>query len=88
MGISLSLAPTEKVGLNASVEGVGLFGPSPMLSIGFETYVDGLGARVGYDGVGPTFGLSVRFSSFEIDWAYLTSGSFPDTHRVSLSFCF
>ncbi len=88
MGVSLTLTPTKKVELNASVEGAGLFSPSPTLSAGFETYVDGLGARVGYDGVGATFGLSVRFSSFEIDWAYITRGSFPDTHRVSLSFCF
>ncbi len=88
IGIALTLAPSSGVGVNATVEGVGLFSGSPRLYAGFETYVDGLAARVGYDGDGATFGLSVRFSSFQIDWAYITRGAFPDTHRVSLEFHF
>jgi len=88
IGIALTLSPSDSVGVNASVEGAGLFSSSPQLYAGFETYVDGLAARIGYDGQGATFGLSVRFSSFQIDWAYITSGSFPDTHRVALSFRF
>lgn len=88
IGIALTLAPGAGVGVNATVEGVGLFSSSPQLCAGFETYVDGLAARIGYDGQGATFGLSARFSSFQIDWAYITRGSFPDTHRVSLSFRF
>lgn len=88
IGVALRLSPGQNVEATASVEGAGLFSPSPSLSTGFEVYVDGLGARLGYDGAGATFGLSVRFSSFEIDWAYITRGAFPDTHRVSVSFCF
>ncbi|MCD6495528.1 hypothetical protein J7K60_05670 [Candidatus Bipolaricaulota bacterium] len=88
IGIALTLAPSDGVGVNATVEGAGLFSGSPRLYAGFETYVDGLAARVGYDGDGVTFGLSVRFSSFQIDWAYITRDAFPDTHRVSLSFSF
>ncbi len=88
IGVSIALSPVKNVVLNASVEGAGLFSASPLLSSGFEVYVDGLGARAGYDGAGATFGLSVCFSSFEIDWAYITRRTFPDTHRVSLSFCF
>lgn len=88
IGIALTLKPSAGVGVNVSVEGAGLFSSTPRLYAGFETYVDGLAARVGYDGTGATFGLSVRFSSFEIDWAYITRGAFPDTHRISLSFHF
>ena len=88
IGIALTLAPSAGVGVNASVEGAGLFSGSPQLCAGFETYVDGLAARIGYDGAGATFGLSVRFSSFQIDWAYITNSAFPDTHRVSLEFRF
>ena len=88
LGIALTLAPSKSVGVNATVEGAGLFSQSPRLYAGFETYVDGLAARVGYDGQGATFGLSARFSSFQIDWAYITRGAFPDTHRVSLEFRF
>ena len=88
IGIAVTLKPSAGVGVNVSVEGVGLFSGSPRLYAGFETYVDGLAARVGYDGDGATFGLSVRFSSFQIDWAYITRGAFPDTNRVSLGFRF
>jgi hypothetical protein len=88
LGVSLSASPGEDVGLNASVEGAGLFSASPKLRAGVEVYVDGLAARVGYDGAGATFGLSVRFSSFQTDWAYITRGSFPNAHRISISFCF
>ena len=88
IGIGMTLAVGSGVGVNATVEGAGLFSGVPRLYAGFETYVDGLAARVGYDGDGATFGLSVRFSSFQIDWAYITRGAFPDTHRVSLEFRF
>lgn len=88
IGVGITLAVGDGVGVNAAVEGAGLFSGSPRLCAGFETYVDGLAARVGYDGDGATFGLSVRFSSFEIDWAYITRDAFPDTHRVSLEFRF
>lgn len=84
IGIAMTLAAGDGVEVNATVEGAGLFSGSPRLYAGFETYVDGLAVRVGYDGDGATFGLSVRFSSFQIDWAYITRGAFPDTHRVSL----
>ena len=88
IGIAMTFAPGDGVGVNATVEGAGMFSGSPRLYAGFETYVDGLAARVGYDGDGATFGLSVRFSSFQIDWAYITRDAFPDTHRVSLEFRF
>jgi len=88
IGIALTLSPSAGVGVNASVEGAGLFSSSPHLCAGVETYVDGLAARIGYDGEGATFGLSVRFSLFQMDWAYITRDAFPDTHRVSLEFRF
>jgi len=88
IGIALTLSPSAGVGVNASVEGAGLFSSSPHLCAGVETYVDGLAARIGYDGEGATFGLSVRFSLFQMDWAYITRDAFPDAHRVSLEFRF
>ena len=88
IGIALTLSPSAGVGVNATVEAAGLFSSSPQLCAGFETYVDGMAARIGYDGESATFGLSVGFSIFKIDWAYITRDAFPDTHRVSLEFRF
>jgi hypothetical protein len=88
IGVALTLSPATQVGVNAVVEAVGLFSASPLLTAGLETYVNGMAARIGYDGYGVTFGLSGHFSIFEIDWAYITRSAFPDTNRVSLTFRF
>ncbi len=88
IGIAFTLSPTTGVGANAVVEAAGLFSSSPQLTVGLEAHVNGMAARIGYDGDGMTFGLSALFSIFEIDWAYITRTAFPDTNRISLSFHF
>ncbi len=88
LGLALTLSPTPGVLWNATFEASGLFSSASALSGGIETWIGGIGARIGYDGDGPTFGLSIRFTALEIDWAYTTRSDLGDTHRVSLSLRF
>jgi hypothetical protein len=88
LGAAITLSPTTDVLWSASFEAAGLFSPSPRLAAGLEAWIGGLGARVGFDGGGPTFGLSVRFASLQFDWAYAMRDDLGDSHRVSFTFRF
>jgi len=88
LGAAVTLAPSPDVLWSTSFEAVGLFSTSPHLAAGLEAWIGGLGARVGFDGVGPTFGLSVRFASLQFDWAYAMRSDLGDSHRVSFVFRF
>ncbi len=88
LGASITLSPSPDVLWSTSFEAVGLFSASPHLAAGLETWIGGLGARVGFDGRGPTFGLSVQFASLQFDWAYAMRSDLGDSHRVSFTFRF
>lgn len=88
VGAAMTLKPSEEVCWNAVFEAAGLFSASPSVAGGLEAWVGGLAARVGYDGSGPTFGLTVQFANFQVDWAYATSLDLIDSYRISLTFRF
>jgi hypothetical protein len=88
LGVSATLTPSADVVWSASFEASGLFASSVRFCAGLEAWIGGLGARVGYDGVGPTFGLTIRFSEMQLDWAYAVRSDLGESHRVSLSFRF
>jgi len=88
LGAALTLEPGQGVLWNAVFEASGLFSPTASLAAGLEAWIGGLGARVGFDGQGPTFGLSIRFTTLQIDWAYASRSDLGDSHRVSLSLRF
>jgi len=88
LGAAIALSPTPDVLWSTSFEAVGLFSASPYLTAGLEAWIGGLGARVGFDGRGPTFGLSVRFASLQFDWAYAMRSDLGDSHRVSFTLRF
>ena len=88
VGAALELEPTEDIVWNTSVELLRLFGGSASLVAGVEAWIGGIGARVGYDGTGATFGLSARFTTLQIDWAYAGRTDLGGSHRVSLSLRF
>ncbi len=88
LGIAVTIIPSEGVHLNAVVEGVGLFSTHPQLYAGLEAEIGALAARLGYDGAGATFGLSVRFARFQVDLAYATQEILPDSYRLSLTYRF
>jgi len=88
LGAAVTLEPSADVLWSASFEAVGLFSVSPHLTAGLEAWIGGLGARAGFDGRGPTFGLSVRFASLQFDWAYAMRNDLGDSHRVSFTFRF
>ncbi|MDD5219069.1 MAG: hypothetical protein PHV11_00680 [Candidatus Bipolaricaulis sp.] len=87
-GVATSLSPAEGVVWTASFDGTGLLGPAPGIAAGVEAWVGGVGARVGYDGAGMTFGLSARFVGLEVDWAYAARDDLGDSHRITLALRF
>lgn len=69
-------------------EALDLLSPRVEVRAGFEAWVEGLAARAGYDGAAPSIGLSARFDSFQIDWAYCLSTDLGGSHRVSIVYRF
>ena len=71
-----------------AAEVVDLLSARASLKAGAEVWFEGLAARAGYDGAAPTFGVSVQFESFQVDWAYSASRDLGGSHRVSLEYRF
>ncbi len=88
LGIAATLSPSPDVWWNAAFEASGLFTAQTTLTAGLEAWIGGIGARVGYDGVGPTFGLTIRFNGLQIDWAYAIRADLGGSHRASLTYRF
>lgn len=88
LGAALALEPADDVRWNATFEAGGLFSGGADLAAGLEAWIGGLGARVGFDGEGPTFGLSLRFETLELDWAYTSRADLGGSHRVALALRF
>lgn len=88
LGGSMTLSPGPEILWTPTVEVGGLFTTSIELLAGLEAWISGLGARVGYDGEGPTFGLSVRFESLQFDWAYAMRSDLGNSHRVTFTLRF
>jgi len=88
LGAAITLAPAPDVVWSAAFEAAGLFASAPRMAAGLEAWIGGLGARAGFDGRGPTFGLSVRFAALQVDWAYAMRTDLGDSHRVSFTFRF
>ena len=88
LGIAATLSPSPDVWWNAAFEASGLFAAQAQFTAGLEAWIGGVGARVGYDGVGPTFGLTIRFSGLQLDWAYAMRSDLGGSHRASLLFRF
>ena len=88
LGIAATLSPTPDVWWNAAFEVSGLFAAMTRFGAGLEAWIGGLGARVGYDGDGPTFGLTIRFSRLQFDWAYSMRSDLGNSHRASFIYRF
>lgn len=88
LGIAATLSPSPDVWWNAAFDAAGLFSSHVEFSAGLEAWIGGIGARVGYDGYGPTFGLTVRVHGLQFDWAYAMRSDLGGSHRASLTFRF
>lgn len=88
LAIAVVLSPSPDVWWNAAFEASGLFSAKAQFGAGLEAWIGGVGARVGYDGHGPTFGLTIRFIGLQLDWAYAMRSDLGDSHRASLTFRF
>lgn len=85
VGAAATLEPVEDVDWNLVFQVDGLLTGSTRFAIGLEAWIQGLGARVGYDGQGVTFGVSARFMRFQFDWAYALRGDLGGSHRAGLT---
>jgi len=88
LGIAATLSPSPDVWWNAAFEASSLFAGQAQFAAGLEAWIGGMGARVGYDGYGPTFGLTIRFGGLQFDWAYAMRSDLGGSHRASLAFRF
>ncbi len=88
LGVAAVLTPSPDVWWNAAFEVSGVFSDALSFGAGLEAWISGLGARVGYDGWGPTFGLTLQMGGFQIDWAYALRADLGDSHRVSFTLRF
>lgn len=88
VGVAATLSPAENVWWNVAFEASGLLASRTRFAAALETWIGGLGARVGYDGDGPTFGLSIRLKWMQFDWAYAMRSDLGDSQRASLTFRF
>lgn len=88
LGAAVTLKPSDRVRWNAVFETCGLFLTDTRMAGGVEAWIGGLAARVGHDGSRATFGLTVRFDNFQVDWAYAALTELAASHRVSLTFRF
>lgn len=88
LGVAAVLTPSPDVWWNAAFEVSDVFGDALAFAAGLEAWIGGLGARVGYDGWGPTFGLTLRINSLQLDWAYSLRSDLGSSHRVSFSLRF
>lgn len=88
LGAAVVLSPVADVvwTLAADVERI-LRGPMRLIG-GLEVWVSSLAARLGWDGEGPTLGLSVRVSGIEVDWSCAARPDLGASHRVSLEVLF
>lgn len=87
-GAALTLTPMDEVvwTITTDVDGI-LRGPWRAIG-GLEVWIGPAAARLGWDGGGPTFGLSLRIAGVELDWACAARSDLGASHRLSLEVLF
>jgi hypothetical protein len=88
VGAALTLSPFEDVTWTVTADVSGILGAPVRVVGGVEAWVGVMAGRLGWDGQGPTFGLSVRVSGVEVDWSCAARSDVGTSHRVSLEVLF
>jgi len=88
VGAALTLSPFEGVTWTVTSDVAGILHAPFRIVGGLEAWVGALAARLGWDGQGLTFGLSVRVSGIEVDWSCAARSDLGTSHRVSLEVLF
>ncbi len=88
VGAAVTLVPFESVSWMGTIDIKGILDPPWRIIGGAEAWVGVLAARLGWDGQGPTFGLSLRVSGIELDWSCAARSDLGTSHRVSLEVLF
>jgi len=90
--LSLGMAATADVApdvlIIATIDAKGAFSRSLRLVGGVEAWIGSLAGRLGWDGAGPTLGISVRVGGAEVDWSCAARSDLGTSHRVSLEMLF
>ncbi len=87
-GVALHTRIGNKVEWNATFVANDLFTPAVRVAYGIEAWVGGLGTRAGWNTCGPSLGISVRFPSMRIDFAYTESEGLGGSYGASVTFNF
>ncbi len=88
LGAAVTLSPLDDVVWTATADVDGILNAPLRVHGGTEAWVGVLAVRVGWDGEGPTFGLSLRVSGAEVDWSCAARSDLGMSHRVSLKILF
>ncbi|MEW5825586.1 MAG: hypothetical protein AB1778_02040 [Candidatus Bipolaricaulota bacterium] len=88
LGAAWTVSPAEDVVWTAAADLRGALRGRTTLVGGMEAWIGGLGARVGWDGSGPTFGLSAVLSWLRVDWSTSVRSDLGASHRISLGVAF
>jgi len=88
IGAALTMQPFLTAYWNLAVSIAGIFTANPRIAGGVEVWVKDLAARIGYSKSQATIGLTLRFETYQVDWAYVLHADLPDSHYLSLTFRF
>ncbi len=88
LGATLTLTLMDEVVWTITADVDGILSGSLRAIGGLEVWIGPAAARLGWDGGGPTFGLSLRIVGIELDWACAARSDLGASHRLSLEVLF
>ena len=87
-GVALQMQIGEQITWNVSFTADNLLTPAMAIAGGTEIWVGGLGIRTGWNASGLSLGLSVRFPSMRIGFAYTEHTHLGGIYGASVTFNF
>ena len=87
-GVALRAGTGNRVNWDATFTASDLFTAAMRIAAGVEVWVGGLGIRTGWNTSGLSLGLSVRFPSMRIDFAYTEHAHLGGSYDASVTFNF
>lgn len=88
IGVALTMQPFPAAYWNLAVSIADILAAQPQITGGVEVWMEDFAARIGYATNQSTIGLTLRFETYQVDWAYVLHADLPDSHYLSLTFRF
>lgn len=87
LGGALIVPFSPRMAITVALEAQGIL-DRPWFHMGLEALLDGVGLRIGYDGVAVSMGAGVRWNSLRLDWAYRMHPQLPASTMVTIAYLF